>query len=536
MTMNRTLRVAVPAAGSSSPRPIGRRACAALFLFAVFYVLFVSGYKFSTLDQSTQLTSVLHFFDNELYQKDFGMQFINPVSVKMLPHLALFLVSRALFLPVSLVYFIAYVVTTFLVFYLAYGITRALKGGGASGALVCVLLALFGKNRILESSSFNVMTSSLIPYFISVPFHLACFYLVLKKRYLASVVVSGALFYIHGQISLYTIVPVLSVVLFAERRPGKAAGYGLIYAALVFPMLVPLLPMFRSLVHAVPKYSIYELTLFRVPHHFFPDLLHSVVFFWIIVSIFLMLGFSGPACRRETAFWVYPLMAVYICGVVFVRFIPVDFVMLMYCLRVDVFLTIFFLILFSITLCDLLRRVIGKRWPQGQDRLRSAFMGVQVFFLIAAFVASPAPFHRLRGIAPSHNPLSGLYDYIRDNTPKRSLFITPPYVPGFRFYAERSIVVDMKSNPIGWGGAVQDEWMGRLRDVCHVTSFQKNIFSMKPECTEGYASLTREDFSGLCRKYQADYFVVPSSGENGPGGDAPVHEDAGMSLFRCPEE
>jgi len=517
-------------------QPTKKRALVFLFLFAALYVLLFCRYSFPSTDHSTQLTAVYHFFDNQLYQKDFSMQLINPVSVKTLPHLVLFLISRASFLPVSLVYFSAFVVVTYLVFLLCYLVAFKLSGDEVTSSLACLLLAVFARNYTLASSGFIIVASALVPYYIALPIHFLCFYLFLRKRYLLAVVASGACFYIHLQISIFTLISVLACVAFIEKNIRQVLRYFILFLVLISPNLVALASKFGVSAPVGPEYSIYELSKLRVFHHIFSNYVRLSLFAWIIASTAIMLHSAKFRFKKETGFWIGSLMAIYIAGIVFVRLLPVDFVMLMYCLRVDVFLRIFFFVLLSIVCCDFARLALKRRsfrvlgWPW------SVFLAAQLVFLTVAYVRDPLDLKVLDSIDNSRSPQAAFYDYVKENTPKSTLFIISPYTIGFRLYSQRSVVVDHKTNPIGWGGLLQDEWVERMLDVCNVKKSRHAGFGGMSRCGKGFASLTRRDFSRLCGKYEADYIVSASHDARSLGEDIFVCKKSGLSLFRCPEE
>ena len=506
-----------------------------LLLITILYTLFLSKYSFYAVDHETQLPSILHFFDNQLFQKDFEMQFINPVSVKMLPHLFLFVIAKISHLSVSPIYFIAYIVIIYSTLLLTYKISYILTKQRSSSLIVCIMLLLYERNSFLDSSSFNIMHFQVVPYFVAVPLHLLCFYLVLQKLYLPSVFICSLLFYIHGQISMFTIIPILTTIGFSSKKLTSVVKYLLLFSILVSPMLISLTCKFNPIAETLPKHSILELTMFRVPHHIFSRPWKLEVFMLIIFSIFIMLKFNKNRFKKEVSYWIYALIAIYISGIIFVRFIPVDFIMLLYCLRVDVFLRIFFFILLSFSLSDVVNSILQKNIFRKYSRLYLLFMVIQILLLIMIFIFSPPKFRLLKRIGYPYTPLTNLTDYIKNNTPKNSLFITYPFESSFRLYAQRSTVVNFKTNPIGWGSSLQDKWMERLHDLCNVKQFQARGLSVEKECFAGYKALSLEDFITLCDKYGADYFLTFLGQENINCKNLLVYRNSSGCLCRCPK-
>jgi len=501
-----------------------------LIILTAIFVLFLSNYRFYSSDQTTQIPSVFHFFDNELYEKDFTMQIINPLGVKTILHLILFSISMITFIPIHWIYFAAYIMIIYSIFYLTYKISNELYKSFFAGIFACFLLFLFAKGSILQSSGFEILSRSIVPYFAAVPLHLLCLYLVLKKKYLYSVLMSGFLFYIHGQISIFTLIPILISVGFCLKKPVCLIKYLLVYLLVISPIIISLLLKFNPLSQTSAKYSIKELSMLRVPFHIFPNRNSLIIFFGFILFFLLMMHINKVKIKKEFIYWNYALIAIYFSGIIFTRFIPLDLIMLMYLLRVDVFIRIFFLILASITFISFLLSKINKKKLQEKYLVYLLF----AFFLIILLILSAIKSPQLE-IHHPHHSYEDIADYAKNNTPKYSLFITPPSLEGFRLYSQRSIVVDFKTNPIGRGSEIQDEWMQRLLDLCNVEEFNNDGFEILPECEEGYKSLTMEDFSSLCKKYNADYFVAYYNKSISLREDILIYGNSGFLLLSCPK-
>jgi hypothetical protein len=503
-------------------RFITKRYFLVIAAFAAFYVFFLSGYLFYCEDQVSQIPTILRFFDKQLYQKDYAMQFINPFAVKMIPHLLLFLASKITMIPVHLIYFTAYCAIVYATLYLTFKISYILSASYHTSLLACLLVMFYSNSYLLISSIFKTLPSLVVPYFIAVPAHLVCFYLVLRGRYLISVFLCGLLFYIHGQISLFTILPILIVNTFFKRRPALSLKYAFFYIALISPALLGLSKFISG--NKIPgKYSISELIAFRMPY-LFPDGRKLMIFIGVILCIVLMqLFYRGKKeIKGELRYWNYSLIFVYLAGALFACYIPVNFIMLLYCPRVDVFLRIFFFILASMAIRDILGKPLN--FLRFSVVFLAAFLGI-LFFLTTYRFSFPK-------ITMPGNEFVDISRYVKSHTPKQSLFITPPFIEGFRLYSERSAVVDFKTHPIGRGAGLQDEWMDRLLNVCNVKMFRPpRGWAEILKCKRGYDSLTREDFLYLCDKYKADYFIAYSNAINARWHDILVYKNSKFALF-----
>ncbi len=501
-----------------------------LIALTVIFIFSFSEYYFYSSDQTTQITAVLHFFDNELYKKDFEMQMINPPLVKMIPHLLLFAISKVALIPVEIIYFLAFVITTFFVLYLTYLISCKLIAKMHIGLLACLLL-LLGRGECLLSN-FMVITRSVLPFFLAVPFNLLALYLVLKKRYLCSVFICGILFYLHGQISFFTFLAALSVIVFYKKDFKLLKKAILLYTLILLPALLSLLLAFAPFTQPIPEYSIKELSLFRVPLQVFPS--NNIIFLYGGLMFFIAALLKFNKLRKEFCYWNYTLLAITAFGIIFTRFIPIEFVMLLYPFRVDVFLVISFAILASITLFNLIeviRLAINKKSIERRDLTKLLIFFLAMFFALNLIYVSD---FRPPRIEPPEDVFTDIANYARLHTPKYSLFLTPPHLQGFRLYSQRSNVVEAKANAIGRGSKIQDEWFNRLLTLCNVTEFDQPWWNLRRECR--YESLTREEYLSLCKTYDADYFVTRNNSRTKQWSDLLVYNNSEFALFKCSKQ
>lgn len=84
-------------------------------------------------------------------------------------------------------------------------------------------------------------------------------------------------------------------------------------------------------------------------------------------------------------------------------------------------------------------------------------------------------------------------DWIRDNTPKDAVFLTPPQEAGFRVFSERAAVGEWKDGTQQYfDGDFASEWARRMEAVG----------------TTGYAKLSDEQLSLIARRFRASYVVI----------------------------
>ena len=95
-------------------------------------------------------------------------------------------------------------------------------------------------------------------------------------------------------------------------------------------------------------------------------------------------------------------------------------------------------------------------------------------------------------------------EYARENTPKDSLFLTPPFFGQFRLTAERAIIVDFKAFPFQDTAMV--EWQQRLFD-CYGKPASSGFPAVK-EMEKNYEIIDDSKIRDLKAKYGISYAVL----------------------------
>jgi hypothetical protein len=99
--------------------------------------------------------------------------------------------------------------------------------------------------------------------------------------------------------------------------------------------------------------------------------------------------------------------------------------------------------------------------------------------------------------------------WLKENSPKEALFLTPPGNEGFTYLSGRANIGEFKINPDGAQYLAQ--WYERLRDLAGGELPNQKGFANIPLLNKAYASLNQEQMVLLRDKYQADYAVLPKS-------------------------
>ena len=98
--------------------------------------------------------------------------------------------------------------------------------------------------------------------------------------------------------------------------------------------------------------------------------------------------------------------------------------------------------------------------------------------------------------------------WANQNTKKGAVFITPPYIRGFREFSQRSTVVDCMdmaaANPICIHGYIG---IKRIEALCDAKFTGTDICDPK-SCRPNYNGLSEGKLAEIAKKYQASYIVV----------------------------
>ncbi len=100
-------------------------------------------------------------------------------------------------------------------------------------------------------------------------------------------------------------------------------------------------------------------------------------------------------------------------------------------------------------------------------------------------------------------------DWVKENTPREALFVSPPGNEGFTYLSNRSNIGEFKINPDGPQYLL--EWYERLRDIAGGELPNGKGFANNRLLNQAYAALSEEQLSELNKKYGATYALLPKS-------------------------
>jgi hypothetical protein len=161
--------------------------------------------------------------------------------------------------------------------------------------------------------------------------------------------------------------------------------------------------------------------------------------------------------------------------------------------------------------------IMGFITPLFNDKIRTILLVLLVFWLIMkdqsrrwlkyssaiitvlvviAYII-PATYQRFTPPYENRGDWIGVQLWAKDNTPIDAMFITPPYLQGFRIYSERGTVAE-------WKDGTQQYF-----DTEYSFVWWERISDLGKEDKTYYDSLTKERLLEFCKKYGASYIVFP---------------------------
>jgi hypothetical protein len=182
--------------------------------------------------------------------------------------------------------------------------------------------------------------------------------------------------------------------------------------------------------------------------------------------------------------------------------------------------------------------LVRTRAMRGGSAVLVVSILMSVVLLKGRFLTGPVTWNRTQAAALGRvqptltvrTDWDSLCAWIQQHTPRDAIFITPPYLEGFRLRAERAIVVDFKST--AYLEADVREWRDRLLDLTsHVVYTRKQ--DPYPAMRIGYQSLTPDAIGLLAAKYGATSVVA----EKPTRFEMPLlYENASYALYEIPRQ
>jgi len=251
----------------------------------------------------------------------------------------------------------------------------------------------------------------------------------------------------------------------------------------------------------------------------------------LVISSYVTTWFNSPRCYYETPYWLLPFFLLFIIisdsridlgriRILFWMFICFVSALILGSTILSRFRDSFFdirlgrLILFGACFLFLLVLMIIEKYLKIRDKKKFLVVISLAFALIFDFVViyerGGFAIH-LKGYDEKRiDPWVDIQLYAKNNTPKDSLFIVPPYkaYPDFRMFSERASFGDWIDGglTIFFGNEYGKTWLTRMKDLglSGKTYFDVGLLKEREE----YNSISAERFLEVTKKYDTDYVVV----------------------------
>jgi len=98
--------------------------------------------------------------------------------------------------------------------------------------------------------------------------------------------------------------------------------------------------------------------------------------------------------------------------------------------------------------------------------------------------------------------------WAKENTSVETVFITPPYLEGFRMHSQRGIVAEVKDGaPCIYAIKFAIKWWQRMNDLGY-SNLSITVLDFVPECKQNYNNLDDKEIILLGKRYGASYIVT----------------------------
>lgn len=514
------------------------------FLTAALITLFLLGYHFGTFDQSSHIPFLKktadpglypndHFFDlRKVHYSYFWLLFIPFYKAGILPQ----------------VMFIVHFLTFYLSFWMFWRLSLTLFSSPLT-AFLSVFVFIFPHFAL---AGFTVFEFSLLNRTFVLPFLLLACDLYLNRRCWLSFFLLGLLYNIHVISANFVLGFFMIDILLRRKEKVKEAVKALgFFFASAWPVFAWKFGN-SSIDLSVNKewFSIIEKSFLH--HIFFPFSKEPYIIAATACGIGTIILFfvAYSRLKRTTKSliiknFLYAALLILIVEIITAYFFPITIIIQSQIIRVGLFILIFGYLFFVAYLVEEYRKkkipradfytllssiallpfpvVFFVFWSLQQlfsdSRLNRYFIGLatMVIIVISGIVGYKTGFWRPKiNIVPDKTPWYQVQLWARSNTPKETVFITPPHRWGFymvewRVGSERSTVVTL-SELLEAAFAPQyiSYWKPRFQLVAPkaLSQFNGDYFTAINKTKESFYSLSEDEFIKIANKYKARFLVV----------------------------
>ena len=473
-----------------------------LILISISFGLIATlvNYSFGNNDQIEQLPIIYRFIDSSYLVNDFFVNSNDGYSPRYFYTSIIVFLSK--FASIPTLFFLGTIISNGTVSLLTFLTARKLFKTTFSGIIAAALVMVLP--TIALGSSYFLYSTQLTPTTIVFPLILLSFYFLIHKKLILSLLVTGVISIIHVLIGFEFGLLFLGISIlmdYKEKRNLKLMfgkiGLGLGILIFLLPNLIPYYSI-NSEIEATVFIEI--LANFRHPHHYvLSSILNGfeIIKLLLFISLFIILFYSWKK-RALDQFHLIQIKTIAIILIIttliswiFTELIPSKLIVSLQLLRLLDLLKWFTILLLanSITHWCLQKKMFPKF-----KILSIIFLLVLVSYKSIIYSNKNSTYLEFMILETSKSDIS---NYIKENTPKKSLFLTPHDFGFIRVYSKRAIVVDYKAFP--FQNAAMQEWYQRIENCYGLDkdNFEKN-----------YHQISNEKMMILHKKYGFEYAIL----------------------------
>lgn len=424
--------------------------------------LWFHGYQFSTGDQSIYVPRVLKFVDTQLYQRDYFVNHLPESRFSLFFPLMAFIV-RLTHWDIQWLYFLLYLLVHLLITWAIYSLSFTLTGSRFTSLIATLLLSL---PKFVGGTTITTLDVAWLPRFAMLPL----FLFGLQQLALGKIKLMLLTSFIVGLFH-----PFSGLLLFLTSLGHQT-------------ILISLLPL--ALLSITSRWTMsqtwYSLLADRIPYNFI-----SLWQFGSWASLILTLSLSAAfllVSRRDSSVKlltsllkasILSALAITLVHVVLGEIIHFTPILQLQLLRIWL-VPIYLIFIASAWLIVYLWNLVSAY------KLISLVIFISLITNFGTIKPNLIEFpHR------NYREWDQLQNWVKNNTPPDSLFLTPPQRIGFRIHSQRAIVAEIKDGSSGlYSYPLAQEWQNRISDT----------HPLGPKSTAEILSLNK--------KYAADYLVT----------------------------
>ncbi|MHA2251901.1 MAG: DUF6798 domain-containing protein [Candidatus Kariarchaeaceae archaeon] len=525
------------------------------FIFSVISLILSlvwNGYSFGTDDHILQIPLAKSYIDSSLYPHD---PLFHQTGYKSFIWELLAFSSK--YIELWIIIFISYCIILGIYFNFIFRIGE-LVSGSAIGGIILTALLIVPKPGL----GTDIMTHEnwLSTRLIASPLIMAAFYYALQQKHYRSFVILGVAFNLHpisASHSAFIIGFNLLIIAVKSRSRyhlitlSKAVFLFILFAS---PLLIVILLRIKSnessSLSFIADKSWLKIMHYRNPHMAFPSEFSLFVYLSVVVYVIIIWISKNNLDSKyldQIMNWIYGIFILFLLNILIADVFPVEILIQLQFARSLKFLSlftmiflvssllkidsfnqlrndeIFFLVAFCLmvfssyflptllisTIIFLITRNnfstdFEFNWSNFHKQKRLLLVSSIIVIaitphLIFKITSGKPPLLDINTRDSNENPWVDIQLWVKENTPKSSIIITPPHVDGFRVHSERSIIGEWKDGTLSFfNSTYASEWWQRMIDLGYNdVNYMNYNFGV-------YHSL---NFSKIIEKYDASHLI-----------------------------